>query len=74
MSTRKLPDDAFSKELPRSIGRPANAALTAHGITTLAQVAQHTERELLALHGVGPKAIAILRATLDDHGLRLAEP
>lgn len=32
-----------------------------------------TERELLALHGVGPKAVAILRAELEEQGRRLAD-
>lgn len=55
------------------MGRPANAALVAHGVTTLEQVATMTERELLAVHGVGPKAVAILRDELAARGLRLAD-
>nr|WP_203590051.1 DNA-binding protein [Streptomyces sp. SID13031] len=51
------------------IGRPANGALLAAGITTLEQVAGHSRRDLLALHGVGPKAIRILEAALEEHGL-----
>jgi hypothetical protein len=50
-------------DLPRSIGRPATQALVNAGITTLAQVAALTDAELKAMHGVGPKAIQILRAT-----------
>jgi predicted flap endonuclease-1-like 5' DNA nuclease len=59
-------------ELPR-IGRPATQALELIGITTLDAVAERSERELLALHGVGPKAIRILRAELALHGLDFAE-
>ena len=70
VSTRDLPDEAFSTEFPESIGRPANAALVAAGITTLDQVAAMTERELLTLHGVGPKAVRILRAELTSSGRR----
>lgn len=55
------------------IGRPANGALLAAGITTLAQIATHSRRELLAMHGVGPKAVKILEATLADRGLGFAE-
>lgn len=55
------------------MGRPANAALVAHGVTTLRQVASMTEAELLALHGVGPKAVAVLRDELASKGLHLAE-
>lgn len=47
-------------DLPKAIGRPATQALTSAGITTLAQVAQLSEAELLAMHGVGPKAVRIL--------------
>lgn len=73
MSTRALPDDAFSEEFPTAMGRPANAALVANGITTLAQAACLTRRELLAIHGVGPKAVTVLETELERHGLRLAE-
>lgn len=73
MSTRKLPEDAFSPEFPRAMGRPANAALVAEGFTTLEQIARLSERELLAIHGVGPKAVAILREELAARGLPLAE-
>jgi hypothetical protein len=34
------------------------------GITTLAQVAAVTDAELLAMHGVGPRAVRILREAL----------
>lgn len=73
MSTRALPDDAFSDEFPKAMGRPANAALVAHGVTTLAQVAGMTERELQAIHGVGPKAIEVLKGELGRRGLILPE-
>ena len=54
--------------LPREIGRPATAALAAEGITRLDQLTTRTERETLALHGVGPKAVRILRETLASTG------
>lgn len=72
MSTRKLPETSFSRQFPRAMGRPANAALVADGITTLDQVAAMTEQELLAIHGVGPKAVAILRAELGQQGRDLS--
>lgn len=55
------------------IGRPANSALLAAGITTLAQVATHSRRDLLAMHGVGPKAVNILATALAEHGLAFAD-
>jgi len=36
------------------------------GITTLAQAAERADAELLALHGVGPKAVRLLRETLES--------
>jgi hypothetical protein len=47
-------------DLPKAIGRPATQALASAGITTLAQVAALSEAELLAMHGVGPKAVRLL--------------
>ena len=57
--------------LPRT-GRPATQVLELQGITTLKVVAERSERELLALHGVGPKAILILRTELEARGLQFA--
>ena len=51
------------------IGAPARAALHLAGYTTLEQLPDVTEKELLALHGVGPKAIRLLREALAEEGL-----
>lgn len=72
MSTRTLPDDAFSDEFPPSMGRPANAALVANGVATLDQVAAMTRRRLLAVHGVGPKAVRMPVNELAKSGRSLA--
>lgn len=55
-------------DLPKAIGRPATQALATAGIGNLDQVAQLTERELSAMHGVGPKAVRILREALESTG------
>ena len=60
--------------LPTNIGRPATNALIAAGITCLEDVAKHTEAELAALHGVGPKAIGILTESLRQHNTELSAP
>lgn len=49
-----------------AIGAPATRALTLIGVTTLEQVIEYSEAELLALHGVGPKVIPLLRAALAE--------
>jgi predicted flap endonuclease-1-like 5' DNA nuclease len=55
--------------LPAGIGRPATGALALAGYTRLEQLTRITEREVLALHGVGPKAVRILRERLSERGL-----
>ncbi|MFF3443209.1 helix-hairpin-helix domain-containing protein [Streptosporangium sp. NPDC002721] len=60
-------------DIPANIGRPARGALAEAGYTTLAQVASLTERELLRLHGVGPKAVRLLREALAERGLAFAD-
>jgi hypothetical protein len=52
-------------DLPSSIGKPATQALAGAGITTLDEVAARSRQELLALHGVGPKAVRILTEALE---------
>ena len=47
-----------------SLGAPATRALRAAGLTTLEAVADVPESDLLALHGVGPIALARLRSAL----------
>ena len=57
-------------ELPR-ISAPATRALASIGITTLGQLAGRSRDELLALHGMGPKAIRLIEEALGEHGLEL---
>jgi predicted flap endonuclease-1-like 5' DNA nuclease len=47
-------------QLPK-IGAPATRALAEAGITQLSHLNGMRETDLLKLHGVGPKAIQILR-------------
>ena len=57
---------------PRGIGRPATGALLAAGFTRMADLTRVSEADLLALHGVGPKAIGVLRQALATEGLAFA--
>ena len=59
-----------SSDLPR-IGAPATRALAAAGYPELAQLAGVPEAELRRLHGMGPKALGILRDALAARGLSL---
>jgi predicted flap endonuclease-1-like 5' DNA nuclease len=58
-----------TSDLPRGIGRPATSALEVVGVTRLKQLTRWTEKDLLALHGVGPKAVRVLREALAERGL-----
>lgn len=64
--TTSAPD---AGDLPASIGAPATRALRDAGLTSLALVAQRPASEIARLHGVGPKAIRILREALVAQGL-----
>ena len=57
--------------LPK-ISAPAMRALTAAGYTTLRQLAGVPRAELARLHGMGPKALGVIEAALDEHDLRLS--
>lgn len=59
-------------DLPKT-GAPALRALNGAGYTRLDQLTQATEAEIAALHGMGPKALGILRAALAERGLSFRE-
>jgi len=59
-----MPNSNFPK-----IGAPATRALEAAGYTNLKQLTKVTEAELAQLHGMGPKALGILREALQVEGL-----
>ena len=59
-------------DFPAGLAQPAIRALTGAGYTRLDQLAAVSEADLLKLHGMGPKAIGILRAALKAKGLAFA--
>ena len=56
---------------PTAIGRPATGALREAGYTDLTQLAGVPAAALLRLHGVGPKAVSVLRDALSARGMSL---
>jgi hypothetical protein len=54
--------------VPR-LSAPAHRALSGAGYTRLDELALISESDLKRLHGMGPTAIAALRAALDERGL-----
>lgn len=67
--TKEQAESAF----PKGVSKPAQRALASVAVTQLDQVTQFTERELLALHGMGPKAIRIMKAALQAQGKTFAQ-
>lgn len=65
----ETPDVRPVGDLPNEIGKTAARELSLNGITSLEQVASRSTKELLAIHGVGPKAIRILGEALAARGL-----
>lgn len=65
-------NNKFGEEFP-SLGAPAYRALDTAGITSLNDLTKYTEKELLALHGFGPKALRLLENTLKEKGLTFAK-
>lgn len=59
-------------DLPAKIGSPARNALLHAGYTSLDQLAKVTEKDLLKLHGIGPRALGILREALAERGTSFA--
>ena len=59
------PDADFLSKL----ASPARNALKHQGITTLTELAKYSEREILKLHGMGPRSLPTLRKALMTAGL-----
>lgn len=61
-------NNKYAEEFPL-IGAPAFRALDKVGIVRLADLTKYTEKDLLTLHGFGPKALKLLRLALGKKGL-----
>lgn len=68
-----MPDPSIpdKSHLPACIGRPALRALTAAGVTSLPELSRLREADLLQMHGVGPRALSLLKVALAQEGLGL---
>lgn len=62
---------AIKEDLPAGLAQPALRALARAGYTNVAQLARVSEPELAALHGMGPKAISVIKAALEGRGMSL---
>ena len=66
------PPVAPGSDFPLRIPQPALRAFAAAGYTRLQDFTRASEAELLQLHGVGPKAVRLLRDALAARGLAFA--
>jgi hypothetical protein len=53
---------------PKGVAKPAQRALASAGYTTIDQLVNTREADLAGLHGMGTKALGILRDTLKRRG------
>lgn len=69
-----MPDKEQKQNDFPKIGNPATNALLAAGYNRLAELTRATETEIAGLHGMGPKALGILKAAMAERGLTFKSP
>lgn len=62
--------DRIAGNFPPGVARPALRALLAAGVKDLKGLARMREADVAGLHGMGPKALGVLRKALRSAGLR----
>lgn len=60
-------------DLPSGLAKPAIRALTGAGYVSLEQLSKVREEEILLLHGMGPKAMELIKRGLAEKGLDFAK-
>jgi hypothetical protein len=70
MTDQKI--DASKYGFPKGLAQPALRALLGAEITSLDQLVTIKEADLRKLHGMGPKAIGLLRSALEARGQSFA--
>jgi hypothetical protein len=61
-------------DFPKGLAQPAIRALIGAGYMRLDQLIAVKEADLLKLHGMGPRAIGLIRSALADRGQSFADP
>ncbi|MFC0215953.1 DNA-binding protein [Paenibacillus chartarius] len=72
-SSHSVTNSNADSDLPPDLSKPAQRAFAGAGITRLEQFSRMKEKEVLQLHGVGPKAIVSLRRAMTGKGLSFAD-
>ncbi|MBA2677511.1 MAG: DNA-binding protein [Ktedonobacteraceae bacterium] len=65
--------DQQESDLPTGLSRPAQRALAGAGYSRLEQFTSLSEADVLRLHGMGPKALDLIRHALAARGLSFAD-
>lgn len=60
-------------DLPAGLSKPAQRALANAGLSSLEHVSKLSEREFAELHGIGPKAVDLIRRSFAAKGLSFKE-
>lgn len=63
-----MSDQSQKDDLPTGLAVPARRALLGAGIQRIEQLAGRSETEIKQLHGIGPRALELLRRTLAEKG------
>ena len=72
---KKREDSADAAQpFPKGTGKPATRAFNAAGYTRFEELAGKSEAFLLKMHGVGPKAIRVIKQALADNNLPRLTP
>jgi hypothetical protein len=59
---------ATDRPFPKGVSQPAIRALASAGYTHLDQLQNASWKHLSSLHGMGPKALGILKDALEEQG------
>lgn len=65
--------EARESDLPSELAGPARRALAEAGYTRLEEFTKASEAEVMKLHGMGPKALGMLRDALAAEGRSFAK-
>lgn len=70
MATKPTSTYPNAGAFPPGLSRPALRALEHANIRSMSQLAQRSESEIMALHGMGPKGVRLLKQALGQQGRR----
>lgn len=71
MATKPAATHPNAEAFPAGLSGPALRALAHAGIRSMPQLAERSESEVAALHGMGPNGMRLLKEALAKQGRRL---